>query len=409
MIRARPSPRLRRVTARSAVGASVDLGSNSVHLLVAAIAGHELGRSSMSRSSSGSAPRSTSAAHLGVARRAELVEALVRYAATARQARAADITFMGTEPIRRAADAATIVADVERATGVPLHVLSHEEEAYLTLIGVTSGCRSTHETLVVDIGGGSSEFCAVAAGGVARAAGLQLGSNRLSAGLASDDPPTAEPARRDGRRRRRDPPRRPPGRADRPRPGGRDRIQPAQGDRRGDRASAVLTASGSPRRWPHSAAMPAAETAERFAVNPTRARLLPAGAVIVDALMRHYGVERRAGVRGRDARGGDPRGRARRSGVARPPARRSRTAGARWTDRQRPATTRPRVRRKLQSGNAPPRSARSCAAGARPPSRGRPGSGRSPRSRDVLRSPACSTRKVRVIDAVTLASFISPR
>ena len=145
----------------------------------------------MNRSSSGSAPQSTSAAHLGDARRAALVEALVRYAATARQAQARHITLMGTEPIRRAADNATIVADVERATGVPLHVLSHEEEAYLTLIGVTSGLPVAHETLVVDIGGGSSEFCAVAAGGIARAAGLQLGSNRLSAGLAIDDPPTA--------------------------------------------------------------------------------------------------------------------------------------------------------------------------------------------------------------------------
>ena len=34
----------------------------------------------------------------------------------------------------------------------------------------------------------------------------------------------------------------------------------------------------------------AAETSARFRVNPTRARLLPAGAVIVDAIMRRYGV-----------------------------------------------------------------------------------------------------------------------
>ena len=46
------------------------------------------------------------AAHLGDARRAALVEALVRYAATARQAQARHITLMGTEPIRRAAEIA---------------------------------------------------------------------------------------------------------------------------------------------------------------------------------------------------------------------------------------------------------------------------------------------------------------
>ena len=50
------------------------------------------------------------------------------------------------------------------AAGAPLHVLSHEEEAYLTIIGVTEGMPVTHETLVVDVGGGSSEFCIVDAG-----------------------------------------------------------------------------------------------------------------------------------------------------------------------------------------------------------------------------------------------------
>jgi exopolyphosphatase/pppGpp-phosphohydrolase len=35
---------------------------------------------------------------------------------------------------------------------------------------------------------------------------------------------------------------------------------------------------------------PAADITTRFALNPTRARLLPAGAVIVGALLRRYGV-----------------------------------------------------------------------------------------------------------------------
>ena len=129
-------------------------------------------------------------AHLGAAARAELVETLTRYATTARQLGATSITFMGTEPIRRAADGASIVAEVEASSGVPLHVLTHEEEAYLTLIGVTHGRPVTHETLVVDIGGGSSEFCAVGPRDPARAAGLRIGSNRLTARFATDDPPT---------------------------------------------------------------------------------------------------------------------------------------------------------------------------------------------------------------------------
>ena len=39
-------------------------------------------------------------------------------------------------------------------------------------------------------------------------------------------------------------------------------------------------------------ASPAAEITERFGINPKRGPLLPAGAVIIDGLMRRYGVDR---------------------------------------------------------------------------------------------------------------------
>ncbi len=150
------------MSAPSSVGASVDLGSNSVHLLVAAVTGHRL------------EPIIDESAFLGLG-------AAVDERGPPRAPRPGPSwsppsgamsrpptwsarppsRLVGTEPIRRAADAARIVADVEAGTGVPLHVLTHEEEAFLTLIGVTEGRPVTHETLVVDIGGGSSEFCAV--------------------------------------------------------------------------------------------------------------------------------------------------------------------------------------------------------------------------------------------------------
>ena len=275
---------------RPHVGASVDLGSNSVHLLVAELDGHELRPLVDESVFLGLGAAIDDQAHLGTARRAELVEALERYATTARALGASTITFMGTEPIRRAADAARIVADVERATGVPLHVLSHEEEAYLTLVGVTTGMPVMHEMLVVDVGGGSSEFCAVAAGGLARAAGLRIGSNRLTSRFVRDDPPTAEQLASMA--------------------AAADEIlhdaltaEPSDLVAVGGTASNLLkvTAAGTDDRILTAArlseavatltARSAAETSERYTVNPTRARLLPAGAVIVEALMRRYGVE----------------------------------------------------------------------------------------------------------------------
>ena len=50
--------------------------------------------------------------YLGGQARAELAAALARYTQTARGLGARTVTFIGTEPIRRAADAARIVAEV---------------------------------------------------------------------------------------------------------------------------------------------------------------------------------------------------------------------------------------------------------------------------------------------------------
>jgi exopolyphosphatase/pppGpp-phosphohydrolase len=125
---------------------------------------------------------------LGHDARAALTAPLIASRAPPRLGAAA-VTFIGTEPIRRAADAPIIVHDVRATAGAPLHVLSHEEEAYLTIIGVTEGQPVERETLVVDIGGGSSEFCVVGPVARPRAKGIRLGASGLTDRFVTHDPP----------------------------------------------------------------------------------------------------------------------------------------------------------------------------------------------------------------------------
>lgn len=276
---------------RPVVGAAVDLGSNSVHLLVAVIAGHRLRSLADESAFLGLGAAVDGDGHLGPAARDGLVGTLVRYTDTAARLGAARVTLMGTEPLRRAADAARIVEAVGNATGVPLHVLSHEEEAYLTLIGVTHGRPVTHETLVVDIGGGSSEFCFVGPHSVARAAGLRIGSNRLTARFMTGDPPGDEEVAAMQLA------------ADelmRAAPDARPREVVVVGGTASNLLKVTDAGTGDPdldrarvaEALLNLSTQPAAGTSARYGVNPTRARLLPAGAVIVDALMRRYGVPR---------------------------------------------------------------------------------------------------------------------
>jgi exopolyphosphatase / guanosine-5'-triphosphate,3'-diphosphate pyrophosphatase len=198
--------------------------------------------------------------------------------------------MLGTEPIRRAADAAAVVADVRQAAGVPLFVLSHVEEALLTVVGVTEGRPVVHETLVVDVGGGSSEFCLVGPSEPARATGIRLGSATLTARHVTHDPPTPDEvaAMRDDASL-----------AVAAAPG----AHPAEIVAVGGTASNLLKVSTAPdldatltreriaEVVTFLAAEPAAQAGERHGINPRRARVLPAGAAILDAILVRYGAD----------------------------------------------------------------------------------------------------------------------
>jgi exopolyphosphatase/guanosine-5'-triphosphate,3'-diphosphate pyrophosphatase len=238
--------------------------------------------------------------YLGRAARGELTATLVRYADSARRLGASEVTFLGTEPVRRAADAGAIVHEVEAETGAPLHVVSHEEEAFLTLIGVTEGLPVTQETLVVDVGGGSSEFVIVDAVAAPRASGLRVGSAMLTGRFVTHDPATVaevEAMRAAAVAAVRDAP----------------DARPSEIVAVGGTASnlvKILPVAALDRRLTREriaevesilASEPAAAAAERHLINPIRARILPAGGAIMSAILDRYGARQirvsEAGIR----------------------------------------------------------------------------------------------------------------
>jgi exopolyphosphatase / guanosine-5'-triphosphate,3'-diphosphate pyrophosphatase len=171
------------------VGAVVDLGSTSVHHLVAAFDGHRLEVLVDESTFLGLGSAADERGYLGAAGREELVDTLAGYAWTARSHGATAVTFIATEPLRRLADAARIVAEVDAGTGVHVHVLSHDDEALLTLLGVTGGARVERDLLVVDIGGGSTELAFVGPDRPAETVGLKLGAAALTRRFVASPPP----------------------------------------------------------------------------------------------------------------------------------------------------------------------------------------------------------------------------
>lgn len=173
-------------------GAAIDLGSTSVHLLIARPerAGLVVLEDESAFLGLGAAVDGPGA--LGAAGRATLVATVAGYVQRARALGADHPIVMGTEPLRRLSDALRIVAEVSAGTGEPLTVLEHEEEALLTLVGLTAGRAVTGDLLVVDIGGGSSELVEIGPGRQARAAGVQVGAGRLTRRIVDRDPPTTD-------------------------------------------------------------------------------------------------------------------------------------------------------------------------------------------------------------------------
>jgi exopolyphosphatase/guanosine-5'-triphosphate,3'-diphosphate pyrophosphatase len=223
--------------------------------------------------------------------RGPLLATLAGYAATARGLGAERIAFVGTEPLRRAADARSVVVAVEAATGVPLHVVDHREEGLLTLLGATSGRAVEADLLVVDIGGGSTQFVLVGPGRRADATGIGVGGARLTAAHVRHDPPTESEIREL---------RSAAAAAIAAGPAAAPTAIVAVG---GTASNLVKVVPGALEdrlvtldRLVEALAVlrsaPADEVAARCGIRPQRARILAAGAALLEAILERYGVPR---------------------------------------------------------------------------------------------------------------------
>jgi exopolyphosphatase/guanosine-5'-triphosphate,3'-diphosphate pyrophosphatase len=174
---------------RTEVAAAVDIGSYSVHLLVSTVRGHALETVHDESAFLGLGRAIDATGGLGDAR-PRLVETMSAYAAQARSLGATKLTVVATDPFRRAADADAAIAEIRSSIGIDVAVLSHDEEALVSLIGVQAGRPVLRETAVVDVGGGSTEVLVVGPAREPVAAGLPLGVTRLTGMFVRHDPPS---------------------------------------------------------------------------------------------------------------------------------------------------------------------------------------------------------------------------
>ena len=174
--------------------AAVDVGSNTIHLVVARPTdeGHGLVTLADELDMTRLGADISAQGALSPERIARAITVLKAQKARADALGAEDFLLIGTEGVRAASNADEFLARVQHELGVALQLISGEQEAAFTYWGATSGLSSGAERLaVLDLGGGSMEVVIGEGSRILWRVSLPLGSGAMHDRYAPSDPPHA--------------------------------------------------------------------------------------------------------------------------------------------------------------------------------------------------------------------------
>jgi len=144
------------------VKAAIDIGSNSVRMLLGEVVGEQVVPHQYFRHITRLAGGYDPQAGISAAARARTLSALEAFAQLLDQTKPVCIRAVATEAVRRAVNGEQFVADVLARTGISVEIINGDEEAALSSAGVLSGLQPPPlAALIFDIGGGSTEFIVI--------------------------------------------------------------------------------------------------------------------------------------------------------------------------------------------------------------------------------------------------------
>jgi exopolyphosphatase/guanosine-5'-triphosphate,3'-diphosphate pyrophosphatase len=170
--------------------AAVDLGTNSTRLLVADVEGErleELARElTITRLGEGVDERR----RLLPVPIARVRNCLAEYRRTVEELGASRTLAIATSAVRDAENGEAFLGEIEWSYGFVTRLLDGGEEAALMYRGVAAGRPPLDGTLIVDIGGGSTELVLGSNGTVGASTSLDVGCVRVTERFLASDPPS---------------------------------------------------------------------------------------------------------------------------------------------------------------------------------------------------------------------------
>ena len=174
--------------------AAIDIGSNTTRVLVAEPEEGQLrgvmDQKAFTRLGQASGPDGT----IGPEKVEEVAEAVATQVRLAEELAADAIRIVATAAVRQAPNREEVVDEVTAACGVPVEILSEQEEGRLAFIGAMRSAAhvASGEVAVIDVGGGSTEIVhGTLSRGVRSVSSFEIGSGVVSDHLLLGDPPSA--------------------------------------------------------------------------------------------------------------------------------------------------------------------------------------------------------------------------
>jgi exopolyphosphatase / guanosine-5'-triphosphate,3'-diphosphate pyrophosphatase len=170
--------------------AAVDIGSNSVRLKIARLAGHRLREVAEDREVTRLGESVFRSGFLSPEAIADTVKVLRRFHREVQKAAADSVRVVATSAMRDARNSRAFMEWVRSATGWNVEVISGLEEARLIHMGLISSLRANPSAvLLMDLGGGSCELTVSVRGHIRDTVSLPLGAVRLTNEFLKTDPP----------------------------------------------------------------------------------------------------------------------------------------------------------------------------------------------------------------------------
>jgi exopolyphosphatase/guanosine-5'-triphosphate,3'-diphosphate pyrophosphatase len=169
--------------------AAIDLGTNSTRLLVADVDDGRIDeltrRVTITRLGEGVDERR----RLLPLPQARVRNCLSEYRRELEALGAERTLVVATSAVRDAENGEAFLGEIEWSYGFVTRLLDGDEEARMAYAGVTAGRELSHDTVIVDVGGGSTELVLGGPRGIDFRTSLDIGSVRLTERFLVSDPP----------------------------------------------------------------------------------------------------------------------------------------------------------------------------------------------------------------------------